>query len=327
MRRAAHHDRYNFAEAPHRAGKLMSIVSRRWVIQRASAITAGFGVPINAFAYTSSKSAHQLRIVSLDHSLTQQALSVGVVPIAISRPDTYRSSAVEPILPDSVADLGRNVDEPNVELLRELHPDLILLNEGIRAAAGSVLAPVAPLVSSGLELAMERHATLEAAIDAHRRISITLGRVDEGARYRRSVVDRIASTRSSLHGRTGRPLLLLSVIDARHVYVYLRNSIYQVVLDQVGLVNAWQGVTMPLGMAAVGLEQIALLEDAIIAVFEGDRRLNDLIGSPLWRALRPVREGRVVSLPLMWSLGGLPVAERFARHLVPALERLEARHG
>jgi iron complex transport system substrate-binding protein len=109
--------------------------------------------------------------------------------------------------------------------------------------------------------------------------------------------------------------------------VLVRNSVFQGVLDRLGLVNAWDGVAMPLGMSVLGLEQIARFDEVTIAVIAGSGDFSGIIASPLWRSLRPVREGRIVYLPAMWTVGGLPVAERFARHLVPALERLEAGHG
>lgn len=295
------------------------------------------GSLLAAFGSTALASSHSagspllfdpsIRVISLDNGLTQMALSVGVVPIGVSRPSIYRRLAVEPTLPEGIIDLGESVSEPNLELLRTLKPDLILVNQGIAASSGGMLARVASLAVPSRGFQMLDEDPFEASVQEHRATCEAINRVREGKVYRDGVVASIDGLRSRARSLTSRPILILSGIDRRHTSVLVRNNIFQAVLDQLGLMNAWQGVAMPLGMSVVGLEQIAPLEDATIVAIEGTGNLSEIMASPLWQALRPVRERRVISLPPMWTVGGLPVAERFARHLVPALERLEAWHG
>ncbi|MCW8057240.1 ABC transporter substrate-binding protein [Agrobacterium tumefaciens] len=255
------------------------------------------------------------------------ALSVGVTPVGTPAPPRYRRFAVEPILPDDVIDIGADVSAPSLELLRALKPDLILVNRGIAATAGDTLSLVAPLAVPSRGFQTLNGNPFEAAIEEHLATSEALDRVREGESYRDNVITLLDSLSRRVRSVTSRPLLILWSVDSRHSYVLVRNSIFQGALDRLGLANAWQGVAMPLGMSVVGLEQIAPLEAATIVVIEGSGNVSETIASPLWQALRPVRERRVITLPPMWTVGGLPVAERFARHLVPALERLEAGHG
>lgn len=297
---------------------------RRFLRESILALLGSLGASRQASAQATGG---HLRVISLDNSLTQIALSVGTVPIGISAPSRYRRFAVEPTLPDSVVDVGANVSEPNLEVLRGLKPDLILLNQGIAASSGDMLACVARLAVPSRGFHMADTDPFQASLREHRATCEALDRVREGVNYRNNVAALLDSLRNRTRSLTSRPLLILWSIDRRHSYVLVRNSIFQGVLDRLGIESAWKGAAMPLGMSVIGLEQIALLEDANIAIIESKENISDAVAGPLWQALRPVREGRVALLPPMWTTGGLPVAERFARYLVPALERLEAGHG
>lgn len=299
--------------------------TRRQVLRVLSGMAFGFPGLVKPLQATPLRSAP--RVVSLDTCLTQIALSVGVTPIGIPGPTNYRRSVIEPVLPNDVIDIGGSVEEPNLELLRALKPDLILLNEGIRANSGDVLSLVAPLFAPTRGFQRLQEDPFIASVREHESTSEALGRVHVGESYRTGVTARIDDLNARARASAARPILMLWGIDRRHAYVLVRNSIFQGVLDRLGLVNAWQGVPMPLGMSVVGLEQIAPFEDAIIAVIDSNGNLPEIMASPLWNAMRPVRQGRIVSLPAMWSVGGLPVADRFARYLVPALERLRGGHG
>ncbi|MHC1548045.1 ABC transporter substrate-binding protein [Phyllobacterium sp. K27] len=302
---------------------LQQAISRRQVLRGIALVAAHLGATPFARAQTTIVP----RIVSLDISLTQIALSVGVAPIGISQPSRYRRFAVEPTLPNGVVDIGGNVTEPSLELLRYLKPDLILLNQSISASSGSVLSTIAPLAVPSRGFSVLGEEPFITAGHEHQLTCEALGRVREGEYFQSKITRLIEDFSVRVKPIAGRPVLVLWGVDRRHTYVLVRNSIFQGVLDRLGLVNAWQGVAMPLGMSLVGLDQIAPLEDSNIVVIGGSGSASDIMASPLWQALRPVRERRVVSLPPMWTVGGLPVAERFARHLVPALEHLETGHG
>lgn len=277
---------------------------------------------------STGRAACQLSIVSLDHSLTQLALSLGVSPLGIAQPQRYRELVVEPELPPATFDIGSNVAEPNLELLRGLRPDLILLNAGIASSSAHILSNIAPVFHLESRIVDDRSDNdLNIILAEHIRISEALDRVEEGIVYRKTVIALLEAMRERLNRRRQRPLLVVSGIDQRHIDVITRNSIFNRTMHRLGLRNAWQGGATTFGFSYVGLEQIAPLEEAVLVIIDSQIDEQQLTYRKFWRGLRPVREGRVVTLPPMWGVGGLPVAERFARHLVPALERLEAGYG
>ncbi|MFH1558587.1 MAG: ABC transporter substrate-binding protein [Pseudomonadota bacterium] len=311
----------DFATVGMRPGTAPGLISvqtltRRGILSGLFTMAALAG--LNATADGSPPAGRTGDVVCLDYAVTQMALSVDVTPIGISRPEGYRRSVVEPILPGGVIDVGGIASEPNLELLHYLKPRLIITNDSIRASAGDVLARVAPVVSPYQPEAVNLD-PYEVAETEHRTCSAYLDRAGEGERYRHQLNETISQLAKRIRWMNGAPILLVSVVDQRHLYVFAKNSIFSGVLQRMGLANAWIGAAAPLGMSLVGLENIAHLEATIVVIGADSSSPIEIEQSRLWRALRPVREARVVTLPPVWTVGGLPVADRFARNLVAGL--------
>ncbi|MFQ1046395.1 ABC transporter substrate-binding protein, partial [Acinetobacter sp. NIOH-H-8] len=64
----------------------------------------------------------------------------------------------------------------------------------------------------------------------------------------------IASQKPRFIRRGGRPLLMTTLIDPRHMLVLGPNCLFQEVLDEYGIVNAWQGETNFWGSTAVSID-------------------------------------------------------------------------
>lgn len=117
------------------------------------------------------------------------------------------------------------------------------------------------------------------------------------------------------------PLLMVQFMDARHVRVFGENSLYNAVLEQLDLPNAWDQPTNSWGFALAGIETLARYPEATLVIIDplpiGAE--EQLANSGLWQQLPSVRHDRIVRLPPVWSFGALPSAQRFARELFAAL--------
>ena len=67
------------------------------------------------------------RIVTLDWTIAETLMGMGVAPQAVAQLSAYHDWVAEPALPDTVVDLGLRT-QPNLELLADLQPDLILIS-------------------------------------------------------------------------------------------------------------------------------------------------------------------------------------------------------
>lgn len=250
------------------------------------------------------------RIAVIDWGLTETLLGLGVTPIAVAQTEGYRRWVMAPALPASVVDLGLRV-EPNLELLSQLKPDLILITPQFEASRAQLerIAPVRSLaiytpdgeaysgaqrVARELAELLQRPAAAEALIA---RVDATLARVQA----------RLAS-------KSWPPLYVLSFLDQRHVRLFGKQSIYQGVLERIGLRNAWQGPTNYWGFSQQGIERLAGQPDAALLYLQPmpPGTLERLADSALWQRLPAVQAQRLYSLPPVWSFNGLLAAERFA---------------
>ncbi len=258
------------------------------------------------------------RIVSLDYGLAETLLALGVTPVAIAEADQWAQWVVEPAMPPGVVNLGA-AQEANVELLHALKPDLILTTPYL-AGLLPVLERLARTASFAINTP-EPGTPYPRGVDATRRLAGLIGREREGEALIAASAARMAQTRAALAPVAGRPVLLVSFMDTRHVRVYGAKSLFDDVLTLCGLTNAWQGSANYWGFATVGIEQLSRAPEARLIYVEriaADVRAA-LARSPLWNSLGFVRAGRVHAMPPVLMFGMLPSAMRFARLLQATL--------
>lgn len=85
----------------------------------------------SAFAGT-ARAKQTPRIAAIDWAMLETSVALGVMPVAATELIQFRAGAVEPDIPESVADLGLR-GAPNFELLQLTRPDLILISPFTRA--------------------------------------------------------------------------------------------------------------------------------------------------------------------------------------------------
>lgn len=254
--------------------------------------------------------AADLRLAVIDWGMLETTLALGVVPAAASELIQFRKVAVEPWVPETVSDLGLR-GTPSYEMLRAVAPDLILLS-GFYEYQRPSLERIAPVLSLPVfEAGKPPFALAERSALA---LGQRLGRAAEARAYVDQVHAELARIRQALTPFSGRPTFVVSLGDARHFRAFGGDSMFGDVLGRLGIANAWTDTTSYSAAAPVGLEALARVPDAAIAIIaplppEVGRTLVD---NALWNALPAVRENRVVVLDPINHFGGLPSAHRFA---------------
>ncbi len=82
------------------------------------------------------------RIVALEWLPVELMLALGVTPYGVADIPNYRMWVNEPVLPDSVIDVGLRT-EPNLELLTQMKPSMLVWSAGY-GPSPEVLARIAP---------------------------------------------------------------------------------------------------------------------------------------------------------------------------------------
>lgn len=256
------------------------------------------------------------KVVALEWLPAEILLALGVAPYGVADIATYRQWVGEPALPVATVDVGLRT-EPNLELLSEMQPSLILYSAGFGPSA-SLIERIAPAMAINFS---DGTAPLDAARASLLAVGERLGRTAQAQSHLAAFDAFIATMRQRLAPWRGRPLLLMTFLDARHAIVIGRNSLFQQVMDLLGLENAWRGEVNFWGSAIVGVERLATINTRDVICFgHGDDRLTrQIMATPLWQAMPFVRHGHLYQAPQVWFYGATLSAMRFCHILEAAL--------
>lgn len=260
-----------------------------------------------------ASAADPTRVIALEWLPTELLLALGVIPLGVAEIRNYRLWVGKPALPPQVIDIGQRT-EPNMELIQQLNPSLILLSQGYGPKADA-LASIAPTMSfsfndgSGEPLRLAQASLMVLA----QRLQLTTRAQQHLAEFE----SLMTAAQGRLAAFSGRPLLLFSLLDTRHALVIGQGSMFQDVLTRLGLSNVWQGETNFWGSAVVGIEHLASVDPALALCFDHDdqRLMAKVSSTPLWQALPFVRQQRLRVLPSVWFYGATLSAMRFSQLL------------
>jgi ABC-type Fe3+-hydroxamate transport system substrate-binding protein len=268
--------------------------------------------------------ANDLRVATVDWSVLETLIALGITPVAAPELLQVREVAVEPVIPAGVTDLGLR-GTVNFELLLLSRPELIY-SSSFYVSSEPRLTRIAPV--ERFSIYVPSRPPYEPAAAMMRAIGARLGRSDEAERYIAETEVEFAGLRERLKPHAARPVIPINLGDARHFRVFGADSMFGEVLKRLGLANAWTEATSYSAMAPVGIEALARIPDAWIALIPPvpPGALDVLAASTFWNALPSMRTGRVLQLASINPFGGLPAARRFARLLSEAL-LTERAHG
>ncbi len=253
----------------------------------------------------------------MDFGLAETLIEMGLPPVAIPNPDSWKQWVVEPALPPCTLNLGTD-REPNLEILAALKPDLIVTTPYLDAIS-PLLERFAPTRTISVYVPPPGH-IYDRSISATRALAAAVGREEAGEELivrAQATMDEVRRHLASA-GLAGRPVLAVNFLDTRHVRVYGAGSLFGDVMERVGLANGWTQPSNFWGFSTVGIEALAESPASSLVYLEpiSADTFDRLAASPLWRSLPFVKAGRVIRLPPVLMFGMLPSAMRFARQLM-----------
>ncbi|MGY3912854.1 ABC transporter substrate-binding protein [Aeromonas piscicola] len=258
------------------------------------------------------------RIATVDWTIAETLLALGVTPLAVGDVSAYRAWVGEPLLPADVVDIGLRA-QPNRELLAELKPDRILISP-LAAPLAPTLSRIAPVQSIALydpqtdlwQRLHEATLTIAALVNKTAEANVLLTDLNRDLEQMKQTLPVELP-----------PLLVVQFIDERHVRVFGRHSLFEAVMQRLGLRNAWQGETNAWGFSVASIEQFMALPAARLVVVDPiPVGVSERLQEPgLWQHLPLVQQAPVLHLPAVWSFGGVLAARRFASLLNEALQK------
>ncbi|MFL1405613.1 ABC transporter substrate-binding protein [Marinobacter sp. M1N3S26] len=263
------------------------------------------------------------RIVALNWWQVEHLLALGVIPVGVADAEGYREWVAQPPLPDTVKSVGAR-QSPNLEAIRSLNPDLILVSGHLMAAVPA-LETIAPTLAQTIY-----EADSNPWVRARQHL-ITLGRVLDREERAENVLQQaeqeLADTRRRLAdaGLENQNAFLVRFLDDRRLRIHGNNSMLHQALEQAGLNNAWQRSTNLWGFTPGTLADLGGHPDAWLIYIrpwpEADRQR--LLASNLWPYLPMAQSGRITGVGPVWTFGGVLSVPLMARMLADQLTNVD----
>ncbi|WP_026403714.1 ABC transporter substrate-binding protein [Actinomadura rifamycini] len=281
--------------------------------------TAGGDAPGGAGAITVQTArgpvaldAPATRVVSLEWTYTENLLALGINPIGNADPAGYAKwvSAPEAKLPEGVADVGTR-QEPSLEKIRALKPDLIVSDESRIAANHDQLADIAPvlafdpLADPALGTMKKNFTELAKAVGKEGEAPAVLKKIDTAAADLESRLEK--ADKAGLEYAVAQAF---TANDAPQIRMHTDQALVAQVLNLAGMKNTWTGKPDDWGMTTVGVEGITSVPDdatfLYVAADDDNPFKEQLADNPVWTGAAFVEDDRALALdPGTWFYGGV----------------------
>jgi iron complex transport system substrate-binding protein len=264
------------------------------------------------------------RVVSLVHAITETLLVLDVPPVGAAQPEEYARyvdiktgelKAAEPV--------GRR-QEPNLERIAQLEPDLIVGATFRHAAIADRLAEIAPTLLLRF-YPPETADRLDHVIEVTRTLAKAVGRSQAAEARIQQLHATLDAQRQRLAqaGLAGARVFVSSTLPGAQRYrLFTQNAMAAQILERLGLSYAVDRPDALYGFDTVGLTTLAGTGDAygLFITFAQTPPWTDGPRAAAWQAVPAVRAGRMHMLSRDTApFGGVATAQRFAERAAGAL--------
>lgn len=246
------------------------------------------------------------RLVTLEWLATEIALLLGERPVGVADLDGYHRwvSIENDGLVDAIDVGGRQ--QPSMEALNRLRPDLILSSALRHRALEQQLSEIAP--TRLLDDQPQDGDLLAAVYTATKAAGEALGRSEAAngllADFDRKLADIAANITDSKLG--GQPVLIAQPLPGvPRLRIFTSNSAVMQMFVRAGFAAALDLPAEPFGFSTIGLEGLAALDGKSKLILLADEAPVELENSALWPMLPVVASGGMVPVGLpSWPFGG-----------------------
>lgn len=250
------------------------------------------------------------RVVTLEWTYTEDLLALGVQPVGAADIAGYKEWVRVPVaLSGNVQDVGTR-QQPNLERIRALKPDLIITAKLRSTQNYAQLSAIAPTLVFDPYAGESQYAEMRQAFTT---IAGVLGRTGTARQVLSNLDARLSRVAGELKagGRRGESFVLAQAFTARGgtptMRLFTKNSLASEVLEKVGLRNAWTAPSQPYGFSELGLEGLAALKTQNFLYIA--QKEDNVFAAPtvaaVWKSLPFVQGGRAYALDeRTWTFGG-----------------------
>lgn len=253
-----------------------------------------------------------VKVVALEWTYVEDLLAIGVTPVGVADVAGYHTWVTAgPRLPETVKDVGKR-QQPSVEEIRALQPDLIVTDEDRATANRDALAQIAPLATYNYtKYADGQYAGMRFVMQ---QMGLATGKAAEAEKVLADLDTKIGTAAQTLAtaGKAGAPYALTQTFttDGTPQFRMMTDaSLAGGVVTKLGVKNTWTGQPDAWGMTTVtveGLTPVPADATVMYVAATGDNPVTGaLADNRLWTDLGFVKDGHVKALdPGTWFFGG-----------------------
>ncbi|MQS15082.1 iron-siderophore ABC transporter substrate-binding protein [Streptomyces kaniharaensis] len=268
--------------------------------------SAGFPRSVKHAAGTADLKSQPKRVVVLDSGELDDVTLLGITPVGAVSPHMKTEGGFPNYLKDKIKDTKDvgPMNEPNLELIASLKPDLILSSKVRHAKVYDQLNAIAPTVlAETTGFPWKENLALYAQ---------ALGKEDEAKKALADYEARAAKLGEAIKAKNGGTMPTASVVRfvAGPTRLYAKSSYSGVVLKDVGLARpASQDVDK--NILEVSAEQINQADADLVFVTTADdpskTKETEVQQTPVWQGLNAVKNNKVFNVPDETWMSGIGV--------------------
>lgn len=273
-----------------------------------------------------------VRVVALEWTFSEDLIAVGVQPAGNADNEGYGKWVTQDAaLGSDVQDIGTR-QEPNLEAIAALKPDLIIgvsfrhdkIYDQLKGIATTLIFNPYPEDNGGVDQYSDMEQTF-------RTIAAAVGKTPEADAVLSDLDKHYADSKAKLEqaGKGGKEFVLTQAFsnqNAAELRLFTDNSMAAATLAKIGLKNAWKSDKFEVyGYSTASVEALTNVQNAefLYVVQETDDVFADkLKDNPVWKNLQFVKDNRTYPLGgSTWLFGGPISAKAFVDRTVDALTK------
>lgn len=271
------------------------------------------------------------RIVVLEWTLAEDLLALGIQPAGVADIKGYQNWVqAGPDFAAEVVDVGTR-QEPNLEAIAALQPDLILTVDFRAATYYDQLKGIAPTIAFGSEFEENVKSPYTYMVNTFNTIAQITGKTAEAEAVMAKLEESFGKAKQKLKdaGKEGASFVITQAWSDQNAAVmrlFTDNSMAVELLQNIGLDNAYEPESFQAnGFSTVSVEALAKVQDAnfFYVVQDTDNVFEkQLKDNAVWTGLNFVKENRTYSLGGdTWFFGGPLSAEIIVNKAVELLTK------
>lgn len=265
------------------------------------------------------------RVVALEWGEAEMLVTLGVMPVGVADVAGYGTWVSAAPLDADVVDVGTR-QEPSVDAVVELEPDLVVMEGTSGAPLASQLEEYVPVL---VTTSSDASRNLDRMREDFRLLATAVGKVEQAEQILADFDAALAEGRQAIAdaGAEGAPFTMADGwMEGSSVAIRMfgPGALVSQVGIELGLRNAWEGEVDPVwGLGNTDVEGLTALADEEDLRFlynasgEEDVFADGLAGHAIWESLPFVAQGNVHKLTDgIWTFGGPASCEQYLNELV-----------